>query len=202
MTRERGLKGKESRERLLAVAAEEFASQGFHATKVSTIVARAKLTQPAFYLYFPSKEAIFDELVNQFRARLHTLIETSRLPSAVDRQDVPKRVLEVVELFFRFLAQSPHLTRIGLYLAPQADQIKRELVALVAANLRTEQQAGYFRLDLTMETVAECLVGMIERLAVSQLLPGIKGAETLANQVATLLLHGMLANEDAPAKDR
>lgn len=199
MAREKGLKGIESRERLLAAAAEEFANRGFHETKVSTIVKRAGLTQPAFYLYFPSKEAVFDELVNAFRTRLHALIGSSRFEAQVEAQDVPKRVRMAVETFFRFLEATPHLTRIGLFLAPKAEEIKKELIALIAFNLSAEQQAGYFRSDLSMETVAECLVGIVERLTLSQLLPGIKSPESLASQVVDLLLYGMLSMKHTSA---
>lgn len=197
MTRVKGLKGKESRMRLLTIAADEFANRGFHETKVSTIVTRAGLSQPAFYLYFSSKEAIFDELVNEFRTRLRMLVETSRFTSMVEVQDVPKQLLMTIETIFRFLAATPHLTRIGLFLAPESDQIKEELISLLTDNLRVEQQAGYFRSELEMEIVAECVFGIVERLTLSQLLPGIKEPEGLALQVVNLLLYGMLATEGA-----
>lgn len=61
----------------------------------------------------------------------------------------------------------------------------------------TEQQAGYFRSELEMETVAECVFGIVERLTLSQLLPRIKEPESLALQVVNLLLYGMFATESA-----
>ncbi|KJD52105.1 TetR family transcriptional regulator, partial [Bacillus amyloliquefaciens] len=84
MGNERGRKGKESRKRLLAVAANEFANRGFHETKVSTIVKRAGLTQPSFYLYFPSKDAIYNELIDGFHANLKNLIESFRLEEGIE----------------------------------------------------------------------------------------------------------------------
>ena len=47
-------RGEESRARLLAAAAREFAQHGYHETKVSTIVADAGVSQPTFYFYFPT----------------------------------------------------------------------------------------------------------------------------------------------------
>lgn len=201
MTLVKGMKGKESRMRLLTIAADEFANRGFHETKVSTIVTRAGLSQPAFYLYFSNKEAIFDELVNEFRTRLRMLVQTSRFTPTVETHDVPKQLLMTLETIFRFLAATPNLTRIGLFLAPKSDQIKEELTSLLIDNLRAEQQMGHFRSELAMETVAECIVGIVERLTLSLLLPGIKGPESLALQVVNLLLYGMLANGDTTIQD-
>ncbi|CEH32308.1 TetR family transcriptional regulator [Aneurinibacillus migulanus] len=194
MAREKGWKGKESRERLLAAAIDEFANQGFHKTKVSTIVTRAGLTQPAFYLYFSSKEAIFDEVVNDFHERLRMMMKTIRMEPGIETEDVPKRVLFAVETLFRFLAENPNLTRIGLFQTPEAKKIKEELAFMVVENLRAEQQAGYFHPDLSMEIVAECLVGIVERLTVSQLFSKKSNAESLAAQVVHLLMYGMFAH--------
>lgn len=197
MAQEKGKKGQESRRRLLEAAADEFAHRGFYETKISTIVKKAKLTQPSFYLYFSSKEAVFEELVQNFRSRLRKLTETIRLEPGIDPKDVSKRILVAVETVFRFLVADPNLTRIGLFLAPESGQIKEELVCLIQENLKSEQQAGYFRSELEMETVAECLIGMIERLTVSYLLPGTKSPENLAEQVVALLMNGMLTKEEA-----
>lgn len=58
-------------------------------------------------------------------------------------------------------------------------------------NLEAEQQLGYFRPELDMETVAECLIGMIEHLTDSYLLPGTRDPASLAMQVVDLLMQGM-----------
>ncbi|MGD6897657.1 TetR/AcrR family transcriptional regulator [Bacillus infantis] len=51
---------------------------------MSTIVKKARLTQPSFYLYFPSKEAIFHELIMEFQQRLSNLTEASRIEPGVE----------------------------------------------------------------------------------------------------------------------
>lgn len=63
-----------TRERLVLAAAEVFAASGYHASRVSDIVTRAGVAQGTFYLYFPSKEAVFVELTDRFFTR--TLAET------------------------------------------------------------------------------------------------------------------------------
>ncbi len=187
----RTTKGEESRARLLNAAACEFAHKGFHDTKVSTIVARANLTQAAFYLYFPSKEAIFAELVADFRQRLRSALEAFRLQPGM--QNVPERVHANIAMFTQFMADNPDLTRVGLFQAPDAEQIKRELASIVMDNLRFEQQEGFMRPTLAMEIIAECLVGIIERLTVRWLLTQEKEPAELAAQATEMILHGILA---------
>lgn len=187
----KGLKGRESRERIMAAAAYEFASHGFHETKISSIVSRAGLTQPAFYLYFSSKEAIFNELVDDFRFRLFRLTEELRLTAGMRKEELAQRTLDAVTALFRFLAEDPNLTRIGLFQAHDAEQCKEAAISLVTENLLAEQQAGYYRSELNMSIVAASIVGMIERLTASCLLPGAYEPEVIAKEIMNLLMYGM-----------
>ncbi|AKL83192.1 TetR/AcrR family transcriptional regulator [Bacillus atrophaeus] len=192
MKSRKGRKGEESRKRLLKAAAHEFSIRGFHETKVSAIVKRAGLTQPSFYLYFQSKEAIFEELINDFHSRLRKLTESLLLETGLHANDVTNKVLSAVETVFQFLAEDKDLTRIGFFLNPEAKQLKQDVAMVLKDNLEAEQRLGYFRSELEMETVAECLIGMIEHLTDSYLLTGVKDPASLAAQVVNLLIYGML----------
>ncbi|MED1542637.1 TetR/AcrR family transcriptional regulator [Bacillus inaquosorum] len=192
MRSKKGRKGEESRKRLLKAAANEFSIRGFHETKVSEIVKRAGLTQPSFYLYFQSKEAIFKELITDFHSRVRKLTASLLLENGLNTNDVSKRVLSAVETVFQFLAEDKDLTKIGFFLNPEAKQMKKDLAMVLKENLEAEQRLGYFRSDLDMETVAECLIGMIEHLTDSFLLTGTKDPASLAAQVVNLLIYGML----------
>ncbi|KMM58567.1 TetR family transcriptional regulator [Bacillus glycinifermentans] len=191
----KGRKGQESRKRLLKAAANEFSLHGFHDTKVSTIVKRAGLTQPSFYLYFQSKDAIFEELMTDFRSHLKKLTKSFRLEQGINQEDVSKRVLAAVETVFQFLAADPDLTRIGFFLNPDAKQVKSDLAMALKENLEAEQQLGYFRFELEMDTVAECLIGMIEHLTDFYLLTGKKDPASLAVQVVDLMMRGLLPGQ-------
>ncbi|MGG1227757.1 TetR/AcrR family transcriptional regulator [Bacillus halotolerans] len=192
MKSRKGRKGEESRKRLLKAAAHEFSIRGFHETKVSAIVKRAGLTQPSFYLYFQSKEAIFEELINDFHSRLRKLTESLLLETGLHANGVTNGVLSAVEAVFQFLAEDKDLTRIGFFLNPEAKQLKQDVAMVLKDNLEAEQRLGYFRSELEMETVAECLISMIEHLTDSYLLTGIKDPASLAEPVVNLLIYGML----------
>ncbi|MEC2113121.1 TetR/AcrR family transcriptional regulator [Bacillus stercoris] len=192
MESKKGRKGEESRKRLLKAAANEFSIRGFHDTKISEIVKKAGFTQPSFYLYFQSKEAIFEELITDFHSRLRKLTESLLLENGLHTEDVSKRVLSAVETVFQCLAEDKDVTKIGFFLNPEAKQMKKDLAMVLKENLEAEQRLGYFHSELDMETVAECLIGMIEHLTDSFLLTGIKDPASLAAEVVNLLIYGML----------
>ncbi|GAS83842.1 TetR/AcrR family transcriptional regulator [Paenibacillus amylolyticus] len=190
--RKQGAIGKESRLRLLEAAAEEFALSGFYQTKISSIVARAGLTQPAFYLYFESKEAAFAELVADFRNGLSQAVRDSHIGPGKNREDLKEAVVASLEQIYRFLGRNPALTRIGLYLSPASVGIKAEIARLMEQNLIEEQQAGYYRQDLDAIFFAECLLAIIERLTLIKLLPGHETPSQLARQTQDLFFYGIL----------
>ncbi|GKU76590.1 TetR/AcrR family transcriptional regulator [Paenibacillus sp. L3-i20] len=192
MQTNKGGKGLKSRARIMGAAAYEFSNHGFHDTKVSSIVSRAGLTQPAFYLYFESKEAIFDELVTDFRMRLLTMTKDLRLSIGLQSGELKQQVLEAITTLFRFLAENPDLSRIGLFLAHDAEQFKEQAIKLVAGNLSAEQKAGYYRSELSMDIVAASILGAIERLTLSRLLPKISTPEAIAQEIVDLLMNGMM----------
>ncbi len=192
LAREKGAKGKESRLRLLHAAARQFAVHGFHTTKVSSIVGEAKLSQPAFYLYFESKEAVFEELVDMFRTSLQAVINDSQLPQQESGQhSILDQLCHTIQSMFEYFYSHPDLTRIGFYQSPDADEIKMELVQGIEKMLRMEQRNGNLSTDMSMELVAECLVGTIERIVFTQLLPGTVSAEQLAIHIVRLYVSGL-----------
>jgi AcrR family transcriptional regulator len=189
-------KGAASRGRLLQAAAAAFAEKGFHATKVSDIVAGAGLTQAAFYLYFDSKDAALEELAAGFRTELGRLIERGVQPAGLGPEQVLEAARTNLGALFRFLAADPGRTRVAFFVAPGAEAIKQQAASLVARNLAANQAAGYLRPDLAPEIAAECLLGMVERLAAR--LPGPGGAdpEAIGRQVADTFFCGVLKSRE------
>jgi len=60
--------GEQSKQLLLEKAIELFSDKGYHHTKISDIVKAANVTQPTFYLYFKSKDALYNDLNAQFQS--------------------------------------------------------------------------------------------------------------------------------------
>ncbi|MCH6267141.1 TetR/AcrR family transcriptional regulator [Neobacillus citreus] len=194
--RKKGASGEQSRALLLAIAAEEFAHKGYYETKISTLVQKAGVTQPTFYLYFKCKEAIYQELIDLFSKGLSDLTNKSRLEPGIDFNSLPSRITKGLTGIFTFFSENQNLTRIGFFNSVEAEEIKKQLAIQIKENLISEVDNGYFQTELDMSLIAEILVGTIERLTLTKLFPGIKGPEEIASGIVHLLLNGMLSKRE------
>lgn len=89
-----------------------FSEHGYHATSISHIIVEAGIARGTFYLYFVSKRAIFDELLDSFFAML------TREVRVVDvRGGAPppgEQLFNIVRHVLSTLTANPDLTRILL----------------------------------------------------------------------------------------
>lgn len=72
-------KGEKTRLHLLSVAEEVFGEKGYFDASIVDITHKAKVAQGTFYNYFPSKRAIFEELVrnmsHSFRSEIRNAVK-------------------------------------------------------------------------------------------------------------------------------
>ncbi|WP_025686566.1 TetR/AcrR family transcriptional regulator [Paenibacillus maysiensis] len=190
-----GVRGREGRRLLLEAGAEEFAQTGFYHTKVSSIAARAGLTQPDFYIHFESKEQMYEELVESFRVLVNETVQCMKVEPDQSQAEILSRGLVFLESIFRMLSNNPAITRVGFYQASDSVRIKAEMAGHIKKHLLAAQRWGSCREELDPELTAECVVGLIERLTLTQLLTGRESPSVLAKQTRNLLYHGMLAHE-------
>ena len=78
------------RQQILDVACTVFANRGFHATSMDDIAAAAGVTKPVLYQHFPSKRALFIDLLGDLGRRLLDELEqaTSSANSGRERVEV------------------------------------------------------------------------------------------------------------------
>src|SRR5258706_1835381 len=69
------------RHQLLDVARELFAAGGFHATSMDDGAEAAGVTKPVLYQHFPSKRALYRELLEDVRRRLLADITAGNAPA-------------------------------------------------------------------------------------------------------------------------
>jgi AcrR family transcriptional regulator len=74
------------REAILAAALDEFAKQGFAATRMEDVARRAGVAKGTIYLYFADKEALFQELVRTMLGPLVANLDKLRMT------DIPVRM--------------------------------------------------------------------------------------------------------------
>jgi AcrR family transcriptional regulator len=90
------------RRQLLEVARDQFAARGFHATSMDEIAERAGVTKPVLYQHFPSKRALYLELLSDTGEQL-----LQALSSATQRVTSGRERVEAGFLaYFRFVADS------------------------------------------------------------------------------------------------
>ncbi|AIQ63839.1 hypothetical protein PSTEL_12825 [Paenibacillus stellifer] len=186
-----GVKGETTRARLLASAEERFAAQGYHGTTVSQIVAGAGLTQASFYLYFPSKEELMNELLRRFEDRIRELGNAGEEAGRQPDGKLEAFATHSLIAMFKLLGENLNLTRIALQGAA-GERIRLELARGVADNLRLNQSRGVVSPEIEPGLAAESLVAAVEYLAYRYLMNGERSVEELGNQAARLFLRGIL----------
>src|SRR5262249_24592672 len=115
------------------VAARLFATQGYDATSVRTIVEEAGVTKPTLYYYFGSKEGLAQALLSVRRAELD-----ERLRSIVEMTDDAVVMLEqTFEAHFAFSREDPERARffLALFFGP-LDASLKEHMARVKGGMR------------------------------------------------------------------
>ena len=91
-------RGSNTRRRLLEAAEQVFAERGYHDASIVKITEAAGVAQGTFYIYFASKQEIFDEVVLDLNHRVRqAMAEASS--QGTSRSDAERRGFEA---FFRF----------------------------------------------------------------------------------------------------
>src|ERR1700760_4635450 len=96
------LPAEQRRRQLLDVALDMFAARGFHATSMDEVATAAGVTKPVLYQHFPSKRALYVELLEDVGNQL-----LAQLASATDRATTGRqRVEEGFGAYFRFVDEN------------------------------------------------------------------------------------------------
>src|SRR5436190_4263484 len=97
-----------TRAELLGAAKRLLASKGFYATKIADIAATADVGTGTFYLYFPTKDALFADLVRETALAANEAIAAAKAAYT----DPLERARIGGETFFRFAAENRDVFRI------------------------------------------------------------------------------------------
>ncbi|MCC7536420.1 MAG: TetR/AcrR family transcriptional regulator, partial [Deltaproteobacteria bacterium] len=104
------------REELLRAARDVFASKGYHDAKIDDIVAAAGVAKGTFYLYFPDKRSVLEELVDGLFGRMGGAI------LKVDPgSDVTSQVKHNIRAVLAVLLDDPGMTQVLLSYAAGLD---------------------------------------------------------------------------------
>src|SRR5512136_3199217 len=87
-------RSEETHNRILSAATDLFSKSGYDATGVAEICQAAGVSKGAFYHHFPTKQAVFIELLNTYLNGIETGFNLMRQ----ETHDVPQVILQMAEL--------------------------------------------------------------------------------------------------------
>ena len=173
----------DGRERILAAAIRAFADVGYDGASTAGIARAAGVAQPLVHHHFGSKEGLWRAAVEVVFSRIPSL------PTVAEGTSRRAALLEVVEVFVRFVADHPEATRIisreGAAPNPRLDHLLthylhqpfREVVDVI----RAAQAAGLVHPDVRPELALFLFLGAGSHLFdVSALARQSQGIDTTA----------------------
>ncbi len=175
---------------LLEAARRVLAAKGYHGTKIVDIARTAQVGVGTFYLYYPTKEALFLELVEDAVAQLKTQLDSVRASVADPVEQARTRTLT----FFRFASDNRELFRIVFgHGASFHDVVRRcqdSFITDMRESLEVGMASGAFR-TADAAVCAQALIGMSLQVVSWWIEQEGVPIEEVARSLSDLALHGI-----------
>ena len=194
-----GSKGERTRRRLLEAAEEVFAELTYHDASIVKITEAAGVAQGTFYLYFESKQQLFDELVLDLNRRVRRAMSEG----AAEGTTRAERERGGFRGYFRFTASHPGLYRIIRQAEIVAPHILHEHYRRIAegyiTGLRGAMDTGEV-VEADPEVLAWILMGVGEIVGMRWILWGEDGEvpDAVLEDMHAFVARGLGTNEEAP----
>ena len=193
VTTDPGERAKQERRRqIIASAKTVFADAGYHGASIHAIIERAQIARGTFYLYFSSKAAVFDSILDQAMAELRARIRRIEVadPNAPPPQvQLREQVVATLEYIVRDRPLAVLLMSAGHTPDAEAterlDQFFAEIRDLLRRAVDTGIELGLLR-PCKAELVAAAMLGMIR--GVIELMIHQTDAPTVDEVVSEMLM--------------
>ncbi|MFT3841733.1 MAG: TetR/AcrR family transcriptional regulator [Myxococcaceae bacterium] len=193
------IRGKRTRQHLLDAAELVFGERGFEHTSISEITRRAGVALGTFYIYFPHKQAIFTELVDELGERLRETLSEAVRGKGGTRLDKERAGFRA---FFVFAGKHRNLYRI----VRQAEFVDEAVYHRYYRRLATAYARGLTRAmerneigKFDPEVIAYCLMGMADMVGMRFVIwDSPERLEAVVDEVFELISHGLLSPNRAP----
>jgi len=191
VSRPKGERGRRTRRQLLDAAEAAFGSRGYFETSVTDITRRAGVAQGTFYVYFPSKRAVFAELVRERSRDVRRTIQEA-IRGTTDRREAERLGFEA---FFRYIHRHRRMYRI----VRQAEFVDpglfrwyyRRFADGYVRGLREGMRRGEVR-SINPEVLAYCLMGIGDFLGMRWVLWEKDGPRpAIVNSMMDFMLRGL-----------
>lgn len=161
------------RNRLLAAAADAFATHGLHGARIDDISLAAGLAKGTIYNYFDSKEHLFREVIAAWAGRITDAHQPLHTAAPVRDQltalvDADMAVMREIEPFARAAFREVLAPAADADLVPATDPVDDQVRAVLALGLRR----GELRADRTLDELAQLFAAALNGLLIQRWLPG------------------------------
>jgi AcrR family transcriptional regulator len=190
----------ERRSQIMAAAKQVFADAGYHGASINSIIEKAQIARGTFYLYFESKAAVFDSILDHAMADLRAQLDLRRGRLRIldlDAMDARAQVVATLEYIVRDRALAMLLLSAGhtpdAEAAERLDQFFADVRDLLRRAFESGMELGLVR-KVQPELAAAAMLGMI-RGVVEQLVtqPQAPAVEAVVDELLILALRGVLA---------
>lgn len=154
------LPAEQRRRQLLDTACDVFAERGFHATSMDDVAASAGVTKPVLYQHFPSKRALFVELLDDVGHQLLGELAVATGAAHTGRE----RVQEGFAAYFRFVTGNESAFRLLFGASARNDPEFAEVVDRILDET-ADAISGLIDIEGTAEhrrVLAHALIGVAE----------------------------------------
>ncbi len=161
----------DTKEMLIESAVSVFYENGFQKTRVSDIVKKSKVAQGTFYLYFRSKDDIFLQICNEFKAQFATLINgTDNLFSGASHNEIERNLLGFIRGLILLYLKNRKVAKILFYengthessLGGIGESIYSDFIDMIRLHLEQNQDFGHISFE-DAGTEAVFLVSLFSR---------------------------------------
>lgn len=160
-------RGMRTKNAIIQAAREVFEQKGYGAARIQDIARQAQVSRATIYLYFETKEAIFDELFDEFTGTLKQDLRVGH-PEA----DPVTRIALANHLYFKSYERNSQLFDVMSQVAthdPDKSEVLSELhdyyVTRVIRGIQSMQKMDLIAKDIDPRTTAYALCAMIENMA-------------------------------------
>jgi AcrR family transcriptional regulator len=181
-----------TRQDLLAAAERVLAEKGLHQTKIADIADAADVGVGTFYLHFPTKDALFDAVVEDTMRRFKAAIDEARRST----HDPIEQMRAANAAFCRFACDNREVFRIVFGHAAAYNEVIRRAQALFAADVEASYRHGVATgafVALPPALVAQAVIGMATQVLSWWTANESVPIETLHETMFTLFLDGIRA---------
>ncbi len=193
------MKSEQRRNQILEAAERVFARKGFHAANVSDIVQEAGIARGTFYLYFVSKRAVFEALLDKFFPLLVSKVKAVSQDQGVE--EIWEQLRQNTKGILKVFLDNPELAQLVLNEAVGLDKgfdeklmdFYHKLIIYTKESLEVGMEMGLVRPDINPFVIATAIIGAVKELVYDFMHLDFKEVDldTLVDNLLSFTLQGV-----------